>query len=312
MKTAGMAAVAWSLLTMLAAAQPMRVAVMDFEDQTGQRADAKLGGAVAPGALVAKGIVLLGQQLLNSSNFTLIDRRDFIGQMEREQPKNQGEKTAARPSFIHAAQALRADAVLRGSLLSFSSGKQVVNQGNYKTEFNRVSLRVSLEALNPVDGAVITLATGSASSQIRQTDQHFTELSEDDAIGLMEKAISEAAPKLRAALQQAQLAQQSRPKIKLSVKAPGADPALVEVDGILIGTTPLADAEIFKGDHVLTVGKAGYRDVSKRILFEKDTAIEVPMMRTELSAEEMKQVLEKARLHIFQGEPGLTIHTIND
>ncbi|MCX6998321.1 MAG: PEGA domain-containing protein [Kiritimatiellaeota bacterium] len=312
MNTWGLGVLAWGALAAVAAAQPMLVAVMDFDDQTGQRAEAKLGGAVAPGALAAKGVILLGQQLLNATNFTLIDRRDFIAQMEKEQPTNQGKKTAARPSFIHAAQALRADAVLRGSLLSFSSGKQVVNQGGYKTELNRLTLRISIEALNPVDGAVITMATGSATGQFRQTEQNYTELSEDEAIGLMEKAVNDAVPKLRDALQQAQLAQQSRPRIKLSVKAPGADPALVEVDGILIGTTPLADAEIFKGDHVLTVGKAGYRDVSKRILFEKDTAIEVPMLRTELSAEEMKQVLEKARLHIFQGEPGLLIHTLNE
>jgi len=302
----------WCAVAMLAAAQPMRVAVMDFVDQTGQRADAQLGGAVAPGALAAKAVIFLGQQMLGSTNFVLIDRRDFITQLEKEQPTNQGRKTAARPSFIHAAQALRADAVLRGSLLSFGTSKQVVNLGDNRTELNRVALRVSVEALNPVDGAVITMATGAATGQYRQTAQQFTELSEDDALNLLEKAIADAAPKLREALQQAQLAQQSRPRIKLSVKAPGADPALVEVDGMLIGTTPLEGVEIFKGDHVLTVGKAGYRDVSKRILFAKDTAVEVPMMRTELSAEEMKQVLEKARLHIFEGEPGMIIHTINE
>ena len=103
------------------AAEPMRVAVMDFDDQTGQRADAKLGGSVAPAALTAKGAFLVGQKLLGQKEFTLIDRRDFIAQMEQEQPTNQGKKTAARPTFIHAAQALRADAVLRGSLMSLST-----------------------------------------------------------------------------------------------------------------------------------------------------------------------------------------------
>jgi hypothetical protein len=298
-------------LTVASPAQPMRVAVMDFVDQTGQRADARLGGAVAPGALATKGVFLLGQRLLGSTNFVLIDRRDFIAQMEKEQPMNQGKPTAARPTFIHAAQALRADAVLRGNIMSLSTGKQVVNLGENRTEFTTLSTRIGIEALNPVDGGVIAMASGAAMTKVRQTAAQSTELSEDDVLGLVEKAIDDALPKLQNALQQAQLAQQARPRIKLSVKT-SADPALVEVDGILIGTTPLADAEIFRGDHVLTVGKAGYRDVSKRILFEKDTAIEVPMIRTELSADEIKQIYEKARLNIFQGEPGLIIHTIND
>lgn len=293
------------------AAEPMRVAVMDFDDQTGQRADARLGGSVAPAALTAKGAFLVGQKLLGNKEFTLIDRRDFIAQMEKERPTNQGKPTAARPTFIHAAQALRADAVLRGSLMSLSTGKETINLGGNRTEFTALNVRIGLEALNPVDGAVIAMTSGAAQTRVRQTAAQSTELSEDDVIGLVEKAIDDALPKLKTALTQAQLAQQERPRIKISVKTT-ADPALVEVDGILIGTTPLVNAEIFKGDHVLTIGKAGYRDMSKRILFEKDTSIEVPMIRTELSAEEIKQIYEKARLNIFQGEPGLIINTISN
>ena len=71
----------------------------------------------------------------------------------------------------------------------------------------------------------------------------------------------------------------NQPVIALSVKT-SADPALVEIDGVLVGVTPLEKFTIHKGDHVFTVGKPGYRDVSKRILFEKDTAIDVPMIRT--------------------------------
>ena len=293
------------------AAEPMRVAVMDFDDQTGQRADALLGGSVAPAALTAKGAFLVGQKLLGNKEFTLIDRRDFIAQMEQERPTNQGKKTAARPTFIHAAQALRADAVLRGSLMSLSTGKETINLGGNRSEFTTLTVRVGLEALNPVDGAVIAMTSGAGQLRVRQTAAQFTELSEDDVLGLMEKALDDALPKLQASLTQAQLAQQARPRIKLSVKT-SADPALVEIDGILIGTTPLVGAEIFRGDHVLTIGKAGYRDTSKRILFEKDTAIEVPMIRTELSADEVKQIYEKARLNIFVGEPGMLINTINN
>ncbi len=86
---------------------------------------------------------------------------------------------------------------------------------------------------------------------------------------------------------------------------------MVEIDGILIGTTPIENFEIYKGDHVLTIGKPGYRDITKRILFESDARVEVPMLRTELTADELKEVLESMRMHVFLGEPGLVIHQLN-
>ena len=295
----------WALATSLWAA-PMRVALMDFEDQTGQAADQSLGGAIKPGALAAKGVMLMSQQLLTQTNFTLIDRRDFIAQIEKLAPRDMGRSTPTKPSFIHAAQALRADAVLRGSLLSFSSGKQVVNQGGYKTDFSTLSCRVSLEALDPVDGSVIVVANGTARGQFRQTDQSYTVLSEDDAVGLLEKALNEALPRLQTAISERQARAEARPKLRLSVKT-SADPAMVEIDGILVGTTPLERVEVYQGDHVLTIGKPGYRDITKRILFERDAQIEVPMMRTELTAEEQKDILEKIRLNVISVDPGMRI-----
>lgn len=292
-------------------AEPFRVVLMDFDDQTGMKPDELLGGGIQPGALAAKGANLLGKNLLQQDAFTLIDRRDFIDQMEKLRPTDSGKATPTRPSFIQAAQALGADVVIRGSLQSFSSGKSVVNQGGYKTDFNILSMRVSLEALDAVDGSVIAMSDGVASEKIRQTDASYSVLSEEDAINLMEKSIAQAIPDLEAALEKRQAKLEARPKIKLNVTTT-ADPAMLEIDGILVGTTPVTGLEIYKGDHVFTVGKPGYRDITKRIMFEKDTSIEVPMMRTELSAEEMKDVLEKIRMSVIAGDPGLVIHTIDD
>lgn len=292
-------------------AEPFRVVLMDFDDQTGMKPDELLGGGIKPGALAAKGANLLGKNLLNQDAFTLIDRRDFMDQMDKLRPTDSGKATPTRPSFIQAAQALGADVVIRGGLQSFSSGKSVVNQGGYKTDFNILSMRVSLEALDAVDGSVIAMSDGVASEKIRQTDASYSVLSEEDAIDLMEKSIAQAIPELESALEKRQAKQAARPKIKLNVTTT-ADPAMLEIDGILVGTTPVTGLEIYKGDHVFTVGKPGYRDITKRIMFEKDTAIEVPMMRTELSAEEMKDVLEKIRMSVIAGDPGLVIHTIDD
>jgi hypothetical protein len=289
--------------------QPLRVAVLDFEDLTGMQSDARLGGTITPGALAAKGVHLLGQQLLRQEDFVLVDRRDFMEQVERLQPTDAGVPTPTRPSFLQAAQALNTDAVLRGSLLSFSTGKEVVDQGGYRTEFSTVSLRVSLEALDAIDGSVIALSDGVAREKFRQTAATQTEMSEDDVLGLMEQAVRTAVPDLEAALRERRSRLAQRERVALSVTT-SADPALVEIDGILVGSTPLKDFRIYKGDHVLTVGKAGHYDVTKRILFEKDTSIEVPLIRVELSADEVKEVLEKARLHVFQGEPGLIINTV--
>jgi hypothetical protein len=127
----------------------------------------------------------------------------------------------------------------------------------------------------------------------------------------MGKAIADAVPTIEKSVESRQAQAAARPKIKLSVKT-SADPALLEVDGILVATTPVENLEIYQGDHVMTVGKAGYRDVTKRIMFDKSSSIEVPMLRTELSADEWKSVLEKARLNILNYQPDLIIHTTSD
>jgi hypothetical protein len=298
----------------VASAAPIRVALMDFQDQTGMKSDADLGGGVAPSALAAKGVFLLSEQMVGKEGFTLVDRRDFMDQMEKLQPKDMGEKTPTKPSFIQAAQALNTDVVLRGSLLSFSTGKRVVDQGGYKTEFSTASLRVGIEALDSVDGSVVAMANGVADGNFRQTAANYTVMSEEDVIALMQKAIAQAIPNLENALETRLSKLESRPKVKLSVKT-SADPALIEIDGILVGTSPVQNFDLYKGDHVLTVGKPGYRDITKRILFEKNTEIEVPLMRTELSADEMKEVLEKARLDVISVnggvlQPGFIIKTV--
>lgn len=298
-KSIGFACVAMIGLT-AGAVEPMRVALLDFQDDTGARPEAALGGAIAPAALAQKGAYFLGKSLLQDVSFTVIDQREFIDQITKDR------QDGPRVSFLRAAQALRAVVVVRGRLQAFSVGKKTVNQGGYSTEFAQVSVRVALEALDTKDGAVIALADGRGTEQVRQTAAHSTTLGEEEVTQLFEKAIAEAVPSLKTALQARMKQQTQREMVKVTITS-SADPALVEIDGLLVGSTPLEEFEIYKGDHVLTVGKAGYRDVSKRILIGQDSRIEVPMIRTELSAEEMKEVLEKARLHIFLGEPALTI-----
>lgn len=291
---------------------PLKIALLDFENQASVSSDASLVGGIAPQAIAGKGAFTLMGLLANDPGFVLIDRRDFISQMKSIQLKDGEKTTTLKPSFLRAAQALNADAVLKGCLLSYSPGKQVVNQGGIKTEFTTLTLRVTLQALDTRDGAVIASSEGAASQSYRQSDVQQTVVGEDQLLDLLQNAMKKAVPALNQSLQ-ARLAQErSRPMVKLSVKT-GADPALVEIDGMLIGTTPLNNFQVYAGDHVLTVGKAGYQDVTKEMLLKADVNIEVPIFRTKLSAEEVKQVLDKARINVVTGsiEPAVIIGTVD-
>jgi hypothetical protein len=301
-------ALAGAAVTAVAEA-PIRAVVLEFQDQTGQRSDALLGGSIAPGAIAEKGVFLLGKTLANRPGFVLVDRRDLLGQMERLRPMDEGLPSPIKPSFLQAAQALRADVVLRGSLLSFSPGKQIINQGGQHVEYSTLNVRVGLEALDANDGSVIAAKDGVARRQFRQTPQLQTALSEDEILELVESAISDAVPEIESALNSRIEQARARPTVRLSVKT-SADPALVELDGILIGSSPIEGFRVYQGDHVLTVGKPGYQQVTKRILLEKDTAIEIPMIRVQLTADELKEIYEKIQLKVITTEPGLIIHTV--
>jgi hypothetical protein len=292
-----------------AAAEPLRVAVIDFEDQTGLKADDRLGGAIKEGAVAQKGAFILAKQLAGEEGFSLIDRRDVLAQIEKQPLKDLGELTTTKPTFLNAARALGADLVLRGNLMSLSESKQSVNQAGFSAETSVLTLRVGLEALDVTDGHVVAVADGAAKESFRQTQALQTSISEDDILGMMESAVAKALPSLREAVAKRQEALSARPKVALSVKT-SADPALVEIDGLMVGTTPLDKFEIYRGDHVVVVSKPGYQTLTKRVLFEKDTAIEVPMLRIQLTAEELNEIYQKIDLKIIQSEPGMIIHTV--
>ncbi|NLB59594.1 MAG: PEGA domain-containing protein [Lentisphaerae bacterium] len=300
--------------SLVMAAEPLRVALLDFENQASLPAHTSVVGGLSPGDLAAKGIWALSAALANEPSYVLIDRRDFINQLQSLSLTDNDKKTMRQPSFLQAAQALNADLVLRGILLSYAPGKELVNQGGYKTEFQTLALRVALQALNTRDGTIIAAVDGAASRSFRQTEAQQTVVGEDDLVQLLEAALAKALPALNEKLQLSLALQSSRTQVKLSISAGAADPALVEIDGLLIGSTPLKDFRLYTGDHLITIGKAGYQDISKHIMLRADTEIEVPLFRTKLSAEETKEILDKARLNVLVGsggvEPAWIINTV--
>lgn len=305
---------AWMIpvcLPLIAAAAPLRVALMDFDDQTGAKPDASIAGIIDTASLARKGIDLAAKQLVDQKAFTLIDRRDFIAKLQQTTPKELMEGRP-RPGFIQAAQLMGASAVLSGSLSSFSTGKETYTIDGTKTELTKLSVRVTIRALDVVDGTVIAVVDGVAEQPFRQTDSVKTQLGEEDILKMMESALAQSIPKLSAALTKHQTEAQ-RPKAVLNIDS-SDNPALVEVDGILVGSTPVTGLEVYQGDHTLTVSRPGYATMAKRIVVDRKFQISVPMLRTDLTAEEKKQLLDKAqmRMYITNGKPDILIQEMRD
>jgi len=293
-------------------AAPVRVVILDFEDDTGMASDAKLGGKIDTGALAKKGAYLMMKDLIGNADFKVVDQRDFMAQMSKLKLKDEGSATSLKPAYLDAARALNADILLRGAIMSFSTGKQKINQGGWQTEVANVSMSVSVQAQDVTDGSVIAMGIGNASQQFRQTAATQTELSEDDVLGLMDKALGKALPDVttRVNAKMAELAK--RQKIKVSFKTT-EDPAMVEIDGVLVGTTPIEDMDIYKGEHLLHISRPGYESITKRVNLTNNAKIMVPMLRTDLTADERKEILKSADLkaYLMDGKPDLLIQEIN-
>jgi hypothetical protein len=124
--------------------------------------------------------------------------------------------------------------------------------------------------------------------------------------------LTSATPEVEKGISKRIKAMKSREKLKLSVTTT-QDPAMVEIDGVLVGTTPMEALEIYKGDHLLSVSRPGSVTVTKQIRLDKDARIQVPLLREDLTAEEKMVVYEKAEMKIYMtdGKPDLLIQTMD-
>ncbi len=304
-------AVFFSALLCAAHAAPVRVVLLDFEDETGLASDPQLGGTIDTKTLARKGIYLLAQEMLGTPEFSIVDQRDFMAQMNRLALRDEGESSPLKPSYLDAARALNADVLLRGGLLSFSTAKEQIDQGGHKVSMADVSLTVALQAQDAVDGAVIAAATGSARRSFRQTASVQTVLGEDDVLALLKEALAAATPQVREGIRRKVAELAARPRVRLTVLAT-EDPAMVEIDGVLVGTTPMEDLELYRGEHLFHVSRPGYESITKRVNLSRDAVVRVPMLRTDLTADEKRKILESAELraYVTDGRPDLVIQTI--
>lgn len=287
------------LLTIPLAAQcgNIRAALLDFENQAGLSPDDQLGGKVNTSQLLEKAPLLLAKHLLELDGFELVDRRDFAAAVSQANHGSAGHRRA----FIQPAQYLNADVVLRGSLMSLSSSRQTVDLGGHHSEHAELNLSVALEALDVHNGAVLAVCDAQAARKFRQTAGHFSEIGEQDLLDLLEEAIAESAEKLKSQLDAKPGVSASREMVSLTVRSEQS-PALVEIDGVLVGSTPMERLSVYKGDHLFRVSRPGYTPVTKRVLLQKDVEIDVALFRSDLDAGEKKEVLKDSDTHVFMGE----------
>jgi hypothetical protein len=306
-----LAILASSLIAISSQAKPIRVVILDFEDNSGMTSDKKLGGSINTKTLAKKGADLMMEQLVGKVGFDIVDQRDFMQQMGKRRLSDEGKATPLKPAYLDAARALNADILLRGSMMSFSTGKQNINQGGYKTTMATVSLSIAIQAQDVAGGAVIAMATGHASQSFRQTDAVQTELSEDDVLTLMEKALATATPKVTERITARMKELAARPKLKLNFMTTD-DPAMLEIDGVLVGSTPIENLPVYQGEHLIHVSRPGYESITKRVNLSRDATIRVPMLRTDLTADERKEILKSAdlRAYLMDGKPDMIIQEI--
>lgn len=275
-------------------AAPLRVALLDTEDLTGQKAD-PVTGSLQPGAIAQKGAPLIGKLILKSGVFNIIDRRDFTTRLDQFRGPDSPNRLD-NSNALQAARALRADAILKSAVLSLSAENRTINQGGYNVQFKNLTMRVMVEILDSTDGSIIGMADGTASREFRITEADVTTLGEENILQLFESAAAKAIPEIEQVIAKRMEKNAEKSRVTISVKTL-ADPAMVEIDGMLVGTTPMDKMEVYPGDHMISITKPGYQAISKRVLVQKDTSLTVPMLRNELTMEELKEISKDMSLN---------------
>lgn len=277
----------------LPAAQ-MRVALLDTEDLASRNTD-PVTGSLQSGAIARKGAPLIGKLILKNGIFNMIDRRDFTTRIDQHKRPDSTARSDNSPA-LQAARALRADAILKSAVLSLSAENRSINQGGYSTELKNLTIRVMIEILDCTDGAIIAMADGTASREFRATAADSTTIGEEEILQLFEVAVTKAIPEIEGVILKRMERNAEKSRTTVSIKTL-ADPAMVEIDGMLVGTTPMEKMEVYAGDHVISITKPGYQEISKRVLIQKDTTLTVPMLRNELTMEELKEISKDMSLN---------------
>ena len=188
--------------------------------------------------------------------------------------------------------------VCRGVLMSSSVGSQVQSQAGKTAEWVTFGMTVMLQVQDPLDGSVINVAEGKSHFQLRQTKAQKTTMSEDDILQMFRDAIRQASQDTLNALETRLKKLAERERATLTVRAT-EDPALVEIDGVLVGSTPLESLNVYAGDHVIRISRPGYQSFTKRLVLNSNTEITVPMLRTDVTAEERVKILNSAEMKVF-------------
>ena len=75
---------------------------------------------------------------------------------------------------------------------------------------------------------------------------------------------------------------------------------MIELDGILLGSSPINGVDVLRDDHTLSVTRPGYETITKKIMLEGNMKITVPMISNQLNAEERKEALSNMNLRFLK------------
>ena len=101
------------LLAITVNASPMRVVLLDCIDESGERSKSVTLGTITAGHLAEKGAYMIGKELVKHDSFVMIDRRNFTSRLNVLGKKGDAKSRKGNGMYLQAAQALKADAVLR-------------------------------------------------------------------------------------------------------------------------------------------------------------------------------------------------------
>ena len=182
-------------------------------------------------------------------------------------------------SALRTAQLMGADYLVFASLVSLGENKLNVQAYGTTQQQTVTTLRVALRILEGAGGAQVYGDTIVVSEKIAQNA--FAQVEAGDLVDtLLDRGAVELASRVgdsRAKLEAARAAAPALASVKVTTPEAGA---AVEVDGVVVGTTPGA-FQIRPGVHEVRVSKEGYATWEKSVAFADGMELSVPL---ELSA----------------------------
>lgn len=231
-------------LSALAGAEPRRVAVVDFDDRTGQ-------GLAGIGDTAGE---ILGISLAKSGLFEVVERAKLDRIMEEHALSVSG-LVDSEKNMLALGKLLNANSIITGSVLEFSKRVQTITAYNVTTTKAVFHLEVSVKELEINTAKICFADIFDADHEVLvtgNTSLTMTEITRQ----LLKLALAKAAEAMVAAekVRNQPVATEAEVMVAFGSDPDGCD---VVIDGIYVGATPL-DVPVKEGVHLIKISRSGY------------------------------------------------------